>query len=334
MNLHSWTNKQVAGAGNRAAKTAGIFRQTRRDGLFYPRRSMKLLPDRAINLTICLCWALAFVFVSTVSGQTNYYGANGTETNINFIGTQPGLPGDQVFPDVAISSAGGFVVWQDNVTDGDGSGISATRLEPTLSASLTWQDQRVNVQGAGNQENPRVALLKNGGAVFVWQGGAQGFQHIFARFLTPSNTWLSGGDLAVSTFTNNFQVSPAVTVLNNSNVVMVWSSFNQAGSNSMQDVYAKILSPAGTTVSNEFLVNQTINFNQRTPTVAALKNGGFVIAWISEQQNRAATVTGTSNTAAVFADTTTPSVDVYARFFAGNGAPQGNEFQVNLDSNP
>ena len=35
------------------------------------------------------------------------------------------LPGDQVLPDVAITPAGGFVVWQDNVTDGSGWGVSA-----------------------------------------------------------------------------------------------------------------------------------------------------------------------------------------------------------------
>ena len=131
-----------------------------------------------------------------------------------------------------------------------------------------------------------MALLKNGGAVFVWQGGREGYQHIFARFLTPTNTFLTTTDLAVSTFgsASSFQINPAVAVLNNSNVVVVWSSFNQAGAYSLQDVYAKILSPTGGTVSNEFLVNQFTNYNQRTPAVTALNGGGFVVSWVSEQQ--------------------------------------------------
>ena len=29
-----------------------------------------------------------------------------------------------------------------------------------------------------------------------------------------------------------------------------------------------------------------------------------------------------------------PSVDIYARLYASNGAPKGNEFIVNTDSNP
>ena len=105
--------------------------------------------------------------VSTASAQTNYYAANGTEYPI--IGS---LLGDQVFPDVAISPTNGIVVWQDNATDGDGWGISARRLDGTLSGTLSTF--RVNVIGVGDQENPRVTLLKNGGAAFVWQGGKEG----------------------------------------------------------------------------------------------------------------------------------------------------------------
>ncbi len=229
------------------------------------------------RVAICCCWGLFLMVPAAVWGQTNYYSKNGTEYAI--VGS---MPGDQVFPDAAVTPAGGFVVWQDNITDGSGWGVSARRLDSTLSGSLSTF--RVNQQGTNDQENPRVALLKNGGAVFVWQGGQKSHQHIFARFLTPTNTFLTATDLVVSTFTNNFQINPAVTTLNNSNVVIVWASFDQAGSNSLQDVYCKILSPAGLTISNQFLVNQFTSYNQRTPAVAALKNGGFVVAWVSEQE--------------------------------------------------
>ncbi len=97
--------------------------------------------------------ALGFTLVSTVSAQTNYYAANGSEYAV--VGS---LPGDQVFPDAAISPNGGFVVWQDNATDGDGWGISARRLDATLSGTLGTF--RVNAQGANDQENARVALLE------------------------------------------------------------------------------------------------------------------------------------------------------------------------------
>ena len=113
-------------------------------------------------------------------------------------------------------------------------------------------------------------MLKNGGAVFVWQGGLKGYQHIYARFLTPTNTFVTTNDILVNTFTNNFQINPAVAVLNNSNVVVVWGSFDEASANSLQDVYGQILSPTGQKVGGEFLINQFTPYNQRTPTVAAL----------------------------------------------------------------
>ncbi len=157
---------------------------------------MKLLSVRAKSVAVCLGWALVLAAVSTSSAQTNYYSANGTEYPI--VGS---LLGDQVFPDAAISPTNGIVVWQDNGIDGDGWGIGARRLDGTLSGTL--QPFRVNATTAGDQERPRVALLNKGGAVVVWQGGKLGFQHIYARFLTVSNTFLTTNDILLSTFTNS-----------------------------------------------------------------------------------------------------------------------------------
>ena len=325
MNLRSWINKDKVTAVNFSKV---IFGQSRRAGLLY-RRPMMPITMLTRKFTVGLGLALLAAAPSALFAQTNYYSANGTGYAV--VGSQPG---DQVFPDAAISTTGGFVVWQDNATDGSGWGVSARRVDGTLSGTLGVF--RVNVQGTNDQENPRVALLKNGGAVFAWQGGREGYQHIFARFLTPTNTFLTTTDLAVSAFssTNSFQVHPTVAVLNNSNVVMVWSSFNQAGSNSLQDVYAKILSPAGATVSSEFLVNQFTNYNQRTPAVAALKGGGFVVAWVSEQQRTVAPVLGTNSTFYTASTTIVPSVDIYARLYQSTGVAAGNEFVADVGSSP
>ena len=338
--------------------------------------SFSLFARRA---AICFCWGLFLGIPAAVFGQTNYYRTNGTEYAI--IGS---LPGDQVFPDVALNSSGGFVVWQDNITDGNGWGVSAARLDSTLSLT-TWK-QRVNVQGTNDQENPRVAFLKNGGAVFVWQGGKPGQQQIYSRYLSPSNTWLTTTDVLVNapastnlsysyttnitttittnwnrsrppqiigyttntttkvttTITTNtiggplnFRVNPAVAVLNNSNVVVVWAAFDQASPSSLLDVYGQVFLPAGQKVGGEFLINQFISYNQRSPAVAALKNGGFVVAWVSEQERTAFNLGGIDNTnGSPPAVIGSPSVDVYARFYNGNGVAQGNEFLVNTDNNP
>ena len=288
-----------------------------------------------------VCWGLALSIPAVVLGQTNYYATNGTEYAV----FSPGLPGDQVQPDVAVTTGGGFVVWQDNITDGAGWGVSAMALNGTLSGS--GSSFRVNAQGAGDQENPRVALLQGGGAVFVWQGGVAGLnQHTYARFLVPTNNssgyvWLNPGatnDMMVNTFNNNFQANPAVATLANGNVIIVWSSFDEAGSTSLQDVYGRIFSPTGMPLTGEFLVNQEFtSYNQRTPVVAALAGGGFVVAWVSEQQRTVAANPGAgtltitiTNTAAV----PNASVDIYAKLYNSNGVAQGTDFLVNSDFNP
>jgi hypothetical protein len=320
MNLQSWINR-VVGAMKRATTTAGIFRQTRRGGVFSAPRMMSS-SVRLPALAVCLV-ALPFM----AAAQTNYYRTNGTEYAV--IGQ---LPADQVFPEVAISPNGGFVVWQDKITDGSGWGVSARQLDSTLSGKLsTFQ---VNVIATNDQEKPRVALLKNGGAVVVWQGGQPGFQHIYAQFLKTNNTFISTNDILVNTFTNNFQINPVVTVLNNSNVVVVWASYNQAASNSMQDVYGQVFSPVGKKVGTEFMVNQFINFNQRTPAVTALKNGGFAVAWVSEQQRSLAPNDGSNTNYQPVSAMTFPSVDIFARLYTSNAVAVGNEFLVNTDLNP
>src|SRR5205823_1969322 len=105
-----------------------------------------------------------------------FCGTNGTEYAI-----AGSLPGDQVHPQVALNSSGGYLLWEDNYADGNGLGLSALRLDSTLSGVLS--SFRVNQNASNDQQNAKVALLKGGGAVFVWQGGKQGYQNIYARFL-------------------------------------------------------------------------------------------------------------------------------------------------------
>jgi hypothetical protein len=258
MNLQNWMNHLSAAAKSpwRQSRLAElIFGQRRRVSLESSESVMPFLLF-ARNAAFCVYWGLFLAISTTVIGQTNYYGSYGAEYSI--VGA---LPGDQTWPDVALNTSGGYAVWQDNATDGDGTGISARRLDGTLSGTLSTF--RVNQLGAGNQQNPRVAMLKNGGAVIVWQGGQPSYQHIYAQFLTPNNTFLTTTDIVVNTFTNNFQINPAVAVLNNSNIVVVWASFDQVNANSLQDVYGQILLPNGQKSGGEFLINQFTNFNQR-----------------------------------------------------------------------
>lgn len=220
------------------------------------------------------------------------------------------LAGDQTAPHAAVGPTGGYLVWQDNAVTTNGLRIRAERLGSSLAQSQAPFAVSANAGSAtaGDQENPQVALLKDGGAVFVWQGGKFGFQKIYARFRDAAGSFTTG-DILVNTYTNSFQINPAVATLADGSVMVVWSSDGADGE--MQGIFGQRFSAAGAKLGGEFQVNQWVYKNQRTPAVAALANTNFVVAWISELQRSAA------------------SVDVYARVFNGSGEAVGGEFLVN-----
>jgi hypothetical protein len=269
-------------------------------------------------LPVLLVWFCAVLGVSVpvLSQAQIQFSTSGSEYSPIGI-----LPGDQAHPSLSITPSGGFLVWEDNAAYAyhTGLGIRAQALGTNLVP--TGSPFRVNKTGGATQdhENGQITVFPGGGAVFVWQGGRQGLQHIYARFLTTSNTW-AANDVMVNTVTTSYQSDPSVAVLTNGNVVIVWSSFNEAAPGSMSDVYGAIFSPNGQRLAGEFLINQFVTYNQRNPKVAALNTGGFVAAWISEQQQ------------SVGAISNGPSVDVFARQFYANGAAVADEAPVNTTS--
>src|SRR5689334_12541704 len=108
---------------------------TDRQVLSMCHRIMLYLMSKAIRsgflgglAAICLGWGAVLLMPATALAQTNYYATNGVEYSV--VGS---LPGDQVWPDAALAANGGYLVWQDNITDGSGWGVSACRLDTTLS---------------------------------------------------------------------------------------------------------------------------------------------------------------------------------------------------------
>ena len=86
----------------------------------------------------------AVAAVTSVAWGVVPYQPNGSQYAI--IGS---LPGDQTHPLAALSRSGGYLVWQDNVTDSSGLGISARRLDANFSGDRNVF--RVNEQGDGDQ---------------------------------------------------------------------------------------------------------------------------------------------------------------------------------------
>ena len=270
---------------------------------------------------------------ATLLGQAN----SGYQTSGFEFAPAGNRPGDQVYPDVALATNGGYVVWQDNLTDGNsGYGISALKLDKSFSPILPIISP-VNVSTNGDNENARVAMLNGGGAVFVWQGGPQGLQHIYAAFLSPSNTFIAR-DVPVSAATNFYQQNPAVAVLANGNVMFTWASFLQDGD--MFGVFDASSARPASRLGGEMQINVGTSFNQKSPAVAALNSGGFAVAWVSEQQRFTMAPDHFSHqragAGAVFDQhrESSPSVDIFMRLYDANANPLSGELLVNTANNP
>ncbi len=121
-----------------------------------------------------------------------------------------------------------------------------------------------------------------------------------------------GGQFQVNTYAPNSQQEPAVAADALGQMVVVWQSYGEIGDpgNSVQGQrYAADGTPDGA----QFQANSHTFGFQGAAGVARQPNGEFVVVWQS------ATSTGTDSS----------YFSIQARLFAGDGTPQGAEFQVN-----
>ena len=266
-----------------------------------------------------LCLGGFLAFSTVLWGQSSVVPQGG---EFSILGSRPG---DQVWPTVSLSSTGGCVAWQDSSIDKSGGGLGGAILNSSLEPGRTF---RLNNTTTGNHYRPKVQLLADDNLLFVWESSAAGKPYIYARFAknaapkksSEAETNFYGtnfytGDVRVNTYLAGQHADPAVAALPDGSAIIAWSSYGEDGS--MYGVFARRLKPTGVgATAKEFQVNQFTPYNQRNPTVAALANGNYVIAWVSEQERRA------------------NSADVYARIYTDAGVPLTDEIPINSGTSP
>src|SRR5439155_11684661 len=183
-------------------------------------RTKGVMPPLQCERSAILLCGLGLALANALCAQT--VGKQGDEFSIS--GPRRG---DQTVPHISIGPNGGYAVWQDNAIDGAGRsfGIAARKLNPDLTATSTVF--RVNRIVNGPQENPQVALLKNGAATFVWQGGRLGSQDIYLRTMSAKGVMMPTNDVRVNAYTAGQQSVPVITCLTNGNVAVAWCSLHQ-----------------------------------------------------------------------------------------------------------
>lgn len=285
---------------------------------------MKLEKERWICASKTAPFCLLVIAVFVWPGQRLEASIKRLGSEYSVLGRQIG---DQFFPKLALNESGGYLVWQDNNVDGDGLGISAVKLDANFNA--VRGAFRVNQVAKGEQQRPTVALLDNGGAAFAWESNGD----IFVRFVNGAGVFV-GPEQTANTYLPSLQRDPAIATLKNGDVVVVWGSMGQDGS--LQGVFGQIFDPRGNKIGKEFMVNQSTLFNQRSPAVAALPQGNFVVSWISERLGRLGSQT--SGRELTVAGGERYQVNLYGRLFDEHGNGVTNELfwgePSTIDANP
>lgn len=223
---------------------------------------------------------------------------------------------DQTGEKITALGNGNFVVtWEDwslscvydangnPVQCGGGPGIVAQLLDPTghkIGGALL-------VAGAYDYA-PKITTLTNGGFVVTWHDGHYSVDDVMAQVYSVTGARI-GSEIRVNTAgagaTFSLQYEEQVAPLSNGGFVVAWTDNN--GDASYRGVKAQAFDASGARAGSEILVNTTTYADQWHPQVAALKNGGFAVAW----------------------DDWSDGLDVRAQVFGNTGAKVGSEILVN-----
>ena len=216
--------------------------------------------------------------------------------------------GDQQEPAVALLSNGGFVVtWMSNGQDGAGWGIYGQRY--ATDGTPLGSEFKVNTTTTDSQQSPAVTALNDGEFLVTWMSYNQdgsGWGVYGQRY--AANGTLLGSEFKVNTWTSSDQYSPSITALSNGGFVATWMSANQDGSS--WGIYGQRYAADGTTAGSEFRINTRTTDQQHSPSITALSDGGFVVTWMSANQDGS-------------------GWGVYGQRYAADGSVTGAEFRAN-----
>ncbi|MEZ0369709.1 MAG: hypothetical protein ACAI44_11545, partial [Candidatus Sericytochromatia bacterium] len=221
----------------------------------------------------------------------------------------PVATGLQEASDVAMAADGSYVVvWRDE-SGGPGGDIMAQRFD----SSGARQDEAFKLNSAQRKGyNPSVAVDGAGNMFVSWQANGDeddAAADIYGRYVSAGST--SGTEFRVNTYTTDNQLHPDVAMDSSGDFVVVWESGYQDGDDT--GIYGRYFSAGSLTGSSEFRANDVTSSRQSDPVVAIDAAGDFVVAWQSNGQDGS-------------------GYGVFARHFSAGAAPDGNEFQANVDT--
>ncbi len=202
------------------------------------------------------------------------YDATGTKIGSNFL-VNTTTAGDQNDADIAMDSAGNFVVvWAGERTAG-GSAYSIYGQRYNTSGVAQGGEFLVNAVASNNDQHASVAMNDSGNFVVTWDRVSGSDADIQAQRFNSSGV-AQGSAISVTNTTSYFQEISNVSMDQSGNFVVSWSSNNQDGSG--WGVYTRQYDSTGTSLTTESRVATTTT-NSQDYSGIAYQNGKVVVTW-------------------------------------------------------
>lgn len=291
---------------------------------------------------------------SVLVTKAQVFGADGTPQGPDFTA----VPYDSSALFVTGLGDGGFVLtW---LTYVPGSGYEArgnvrasdgTAIGPAFSLSAVPE---------GNQSGSRAVVLSDGRFIVSWDqsvDGAAPLSEAAMRVFAADGTPL-GPDILVGSLADHFSYSTRIAELPNGNLAVAWY---HADPNGVFGVFVRLYDATGAELTAPIPVHTT-PAEYFDPTILALSNGQFVVAWSSlvegaaDIRARVFSASGEAVTSEILVSTlagdhyvpqlielssggflvswegpvSETDYDSYARAFASDGSPLGSDFRLNI----
>jgi len=205
---------------------------------------------------------------------------------------------------IALADGGFAVVWNDNPADATDRGLQAKIYENDGSIRTDFAIDT----GVDSSHSPNIIELSDKSLIVAWKQDSG----VYALHFEASGDAI-GSSFKVESYDSEQPANQvSIASLNNGGYVITWTSMGQDfGENSTQGgIYAQRYDANSARVGGEFQVHTTTTGYQSNSSIAALTDGGFVVAWQSDDNS-----IGQSN--------------IIAQRFNEDGIAIGSELQVN-----
>ena len=192
----------------------------------------------------------------------------------------------QSYPSICTLSSESFAVawecWIPGVPDAFPD-IYATVVNASTGNNITREIQ-VNQYITHSQRWPSICALSNESFAVVWSGEGQDSisWDIYATIIEATTGYLIIEEFRVNDYSINAQRWPSICTLSNESFVVAWSGEGEDDSNG---IYTTVIDASmGTPIMAEFQVNEYRYLDQAFPSICALSNESFAVAWSGEGQ--------------------------------------------------